>query len=140
LDPDDTPEVLSTIRQTMGLQGDLDEVHGSLEWRARGESGERYVTLSPRDGSTTIRSSANMTNAAILTYVPAGSIGLISSFVGLIKFVQDGSQAGLIVFLTVLPVLWVVLRTIFGKIIDSETVKLQQVVDELSRLMERPED
>jgi len=133
-DPDDTPDILSIIRQTMGQQGEVDEIHGSLEWKAKGESGERSVTLSPRDGTTTITSSANLMNAAVLTYLPPGAMGFVTSFVGLIKFVQDGSQAGLIVFLAVFPILYPILRTIFSKISASESAKLQQVVDELARL------
>jgi kanamycin kinase len=72
-DPDDTPEILSIIRRTMGTQGEVDEIHGSLEWRAKGDSGERYVTLTPRDGTTAINSSANLTNAAVLTLPTSGS-------------------------------------------------------------------
>lgn len=134
-DPDDTPEILAVIRRTMGQQGEVTEVHGSLEWQAKGESGERYVTLSSRDGATTIRSSANLSNLAILTYLPAGAMGLITSMVGLIKYVQDGSQIGLIVCLAVLPILYPILRTIMGKVTSSESTRLQKVVDELARMV-----
>ena len=133
-DPEDTPEVLALIRRTMGQQGEVNEIYGSLEWRAKGDSGERYVTLSSRNGATTICGSANLTNAAVLTYLPAGIIGFIASVVGLIKFVQDGSLAALVVCLTVLPILYPILRTIMSKISGSESAKLQQVVDELARL------
>jgi hypothetical protein len=136
LDQEDTPEILSVIRRAMGQQGEVDEIHGSLEWAAEGESGERFVTLSSREGVTTISSSANLTNAAILTYLPPGIFGLITSMVGLIKFVQDGSQVGLIVCLAVLPILYPILRTILAKISGSESAKLQRVVDELARLTE----
>lgn len=139
-EPDDTPEILSLIRRTMGQQGELDEIHGSLEWTAKGESGERYVTLSSRDGATTITGSANLTNTAILTYLPTGAMGVITSTVGLIKFVQDGSQIGLIVCLAVLPVLYSVLRTVMSKVTGRESVKLQRVLDDLARLMERSDE
>ena len=139
-DPEDTPEILSLIRRTMGQQGEVDEIHGSLEWTAKGDSGERYVTLSPRDGTTTIRGSANLTNAAVLTFLPAGAVGLIASLVGLIKFVQAGSLVGLIVCLAVVPVLYAILRTIFGKISEAESARLQRVVEDLARLTEGPEN
>ncbi|MGW8265496.1 MAG: hypothetical protein ACWGSQ_03960 [Longimicrobiales bacterium] len=132
--PEDTPEILSLIRRTMGRQGEVDEIHGSLEWTAKGDSGERYVTLSSRDGTTTISGSANLSNAAILTYLPAGMMGLITSLVGLIKFVQDGSQIGLVVCLAVLPTLYPILRTILRMISGSEAARLEEVVDELARL------
>ena len=133
-DPEDTPEILSLIRRAMGQQGEVDEIHGSLEWRAKGDSGERYVTLAAKDGTTTIRGSANLSNAAVLTYLPPGMIGLITSLVGLIKFVQDGSMVGLVLCLTVLPILYPVLRTVFGKITAAEKAKLQAAVDGLARL------
>jgi hypothetical protein len=120
----------------MGQQGEVDEIHGSLEWRTKGDAGERYVTLSSREGTTTISSSANLTNTAVLTYLPAGMLGIISSVVGLIEFVQAGSQAGLIVCLAVLPILYPILRTIMSKISGSESAKLERVVDELARLPE----
>jgi hypothetical protein len=135
-DPNDTPEILSVIRRTMGQQGEVDEIHGSLEWSAKGDSGERYVTLSSRDGTTTICSSANLANAAALTYLVPGIMGFITSLAGFIKFVQDGSQVGLILFLAVLPILYPIVRTIFSKISASESAKLQKVVDELARLTE----
>jgi len=139
IDPQDTPELLSLIRRTMGLQGEVDEVHGSLEWSAKGDSGERYITVSSRDGHTAIRGSANLTNAAVLTYLPAGIMGFMASLVGLIKFVQDGSQVGLVLCLAVLPILYPVLRTIFSKIAGWEAARLQRAVNELARLTEGSE-
>ena len=134
IDSTDTPEVLSIIRRNMGHQGEASEIHGSLEWSANGESGSRYVTLSSRDGATTINSSANLTNLAILTYIPAGAVGLIASGAGLASFIEDGSLVGLIVFFVVLPVLYIILRTIVSRFTEAESHKLQSVVDELAML------
>jgi hypothetical protein len=135
-DPDDTHEILSLIRRTMGQQGEVSEVHGAVEWSAKGELGERYVTLSPRDGTTAIHSSSNLSNAAILTYLPTGIIGFFVSIAGLARFAKSGSEIGLLLFLTVLPILYPILRTIFSRISGSEAAKLQRVVDELARLTE----
>jgi hypothetical protein len=134
IDPADTPEILSSIRRNMGQQGEASEIHGSLEWSANGESGSRYVTLSSRDGTTTITSSANLSNLAILTFVPAGAVGLIFSGVGLTTFIKDGSTAGLVVFLVLLPVLYMILRTIVSRFTTAESRKLQRVADELAIL------
>ncbi len=139
-DPKQTPDILAVIRRTMGHQGEVDEIHGSLEWRAEGDIGARYVTLSPREESTTITSSANLTNAAVITYLPAGIVGGIASMIGLITFAKDGSLIGLILALTVLPVLYTVLRTIYGKISGTESAKLERVADELARLMAKGEE
>lgn len=134
IDPADTPEILSIIRRNMGQQGEASEIHGSLEWSADGESGSRYVTLSSRDGATTITSSANLTNLATLTYLPAGALGLIVSGAGLAGFINDGNPVGLIVFFVLLPVLYMILRTIVSRFTEAESRKLQRVVDELAML------
>lgn len=138
-DPADTPEILAVIRRAMGYQGEVNEIHGSLEWTAKGDSGERYITLSLREGTTTILGSANLSNAAVLTFLPAGILGLVTSLVGLIKFVQDGSSVGLVVCLAVIPILYPILRTIFGKVAGAESAKLQQVVSDLARLSQGEE-
>jgi len=134
IDPEDTPEVLALIRRIMGHQGEVSEIHGSLEWTAKGDSGERYITISSRDGATAITGAANLTNAAIVTYLPAGILGLVTSVVGLMKSIQDGNLVGLILFLAVLPILYPILRNIFARICRSESAKLQEVVEELARL------
>jgi hypothetical protein len=136
INPEDTPEILGVIRRVMGQQGEASEIHGSLEWTVKGDVGERYVTLSSRDGTTTITGSANLTNAAILTYLPTGIVGLMVSLVGFLKYFQDGSQVGLILFFAVLPILYPILRTLFSKISRTESAKLQRVVEELARFAE----
>lgn len=136
LDPKDTTEILSRIRRTMGRQGEVNEIHGALEWSDKGESGERYVTLSSRDGTTTIRASANLTQAAVVTYLPGGILGFIATLAGFARFAKSGSEVALIIGLTALPILYPILRTIFKKISSSESAKLQRVVDDLARLTE----
>lgn len=135
-DPDDTPEFLSLIRRAMGVQGELEEVHGSLEWRSRSDLAERYVTITSRDGATTVRSSANLDNTVVLTFLPAGIIGTVLSVAGLIKSAQAGSMVGMILCLAVLPVLYPILRAIVRKVSRSEAEKLEEVVEDLARLAE----
>lgn len=139
LAPEDTPEVLNVIRSTMGLQGEVDESHGSLEWSAKGESGERSVTVSSRDGRTTIRGFANLSGTAALTYVPAGALGLIVSVASLLRYAKHGNAVALIVSVAVLIVLYPLLRTVYGKLSGSESARLERVVDELARLTEGSE-
>jgi hypothetical protein len=138
ISPEDTPEVLSLIRRTMGQQGGVDEIHGSLEWSTTGEAGEKFVTISSREGTTSITGSANLTQAAVLTYLPAGIFGVVTAVIGSITAASNGSYVGFAICLTVLPVLYAVLRTIFGKVADKESQRLQHVVAELARLVERP--
>lgn len=136
-DPDDAPQILGAIRRIMGVQGEADEIRGSLEWSAKGELGERHVTMSAKDGVTTIRTSANLTNAAVLTFLPAGVLGVFASIGGLIAFAESGSIPGLVVVLTVLPILYPVLRRVLRGIGERETVKFQRVLEELETLTER---
>lgn len=135
-DPENTPEVLTTIRRVMGQQGEAAEIRGSLEWSAKGDSGERFVTVSSRDGVTSIQASANLSNAAVLTFVPGGVLALVASFIGLGKFFVDGALPGLVLFLVLVPTIYAVLRTILGRYVDSESAKLQKVVEDLARLTE----
>ena len=137
--PEDTPEILSIIRRTMGHQGKLEEVGGTLEWGAKADSGERYVTLWSRDGTTMIRSSAHLSNMAVLTFLPAGALSIILTGAGIASFIKEGSLVGL-ALLVVIPVLYLILRTILSKMAASEADKLQRVVDDLARLAERAGD
>ncbi|MBT8397715.1 MAG: hypothetical protein KJN92_12150, partial [Gemmatimonadetes bacterium] len=83
-----------------------------------------------------IQGSSNLSGVAVLTYLIPGFMGLLPSIIGLIKFAKDGSLPGLIVCLTVLPILYPILRAFFKKISGNESAKLEQVVDELARLTE----
>lgn len=132
-DPQDTPELLSLIRRIMGQQGEAEELHGSIEWSVKGDMGERYVTLAPRDGTTTIRGSANLSNAAILTYLPVGIVGTIGAVAGTITALKNGNPVGLIFTLGLLPALYAVMRAVLGEVSKSQARKLQRVVSELAR-------
>lgn len=135
-DPEATPRFLSLIRRTMGQQGEVAELRGSLEWSTKGEIGERLVTLSTKDETTTIQGVANLTNAAVLTYLPAGIFGLIGTLVGITQAAEADSVVGLVIAAAVLPTLYMLLRTILRKISASEMLKLEKVVDDLVRLAE----
>ena len=87
-DPDDTPEILSVIRRTMSQQGEIEEIRGSLEWSGKGDASETYVTLSSRDGKTTIQGSSNLSGVAVLTYLVPGFMGFLPTLIGLIKFIK----------------------------------------------------
>lgn len=136
LDPADTPEVLALIRRTMGQQGEADEIHGSLEWSAKGETGERYVTISSREGTTTITGSANLSQMAVVGYLPAGIIGTVLSIVGFASMANAGNPAGMLLSLSAIPVLYTAIRALLRKMSASESAKLQKVVDDLARLAE----
>ena len=139
IDPSDTPQVLSVIRRVMGRTGEVSDIRGSLEWSEKGDSGERHVTVSSRDGSTTVSGTATLTNAVVLTYLPAGIMGIFGSVIGISQAAEADSSGGVFFFLLIIPVLYLILRTILGKISRSESARLEQVVDELARLTEEPD-
>ena len=138
--PDHTHEILSLIRRVMGRHGEVADVRGSMEWSVKSETGERHVTVSPRNGSTTIHSSANLTSGAIGTFVPAGIMGLIASIVGVVTWGETGNPLGLVAAATVLPTFYAIVRTVLKRVSRTESAKLHQVVDELVRLMDRSKD
>lgn len=140
MDPADVPEALSLIRKTMGQQGEADEIMGSLEWSSKGEAGERYVILSSKDGTTSITSSANLTQLAIVSYLPAGIVSFILSAAGFITAANNGNPPTMILSLLMVPAVLTIIRTILGKVGASESAKLQKVVDDLARLVESPGD
>lgn len=134
LRPGDAPEMLSLIRRTMGRHGDVDQIHDSLEWTSKGDAGSRLITVASRDGRTTIRASANLTPLAVVTYLPAGLLGLFASALG-IGAAEAGSAVGLL-GLAALPVLYVSVRAILATFWRSESSKLRRVVDELAQMAE----
>ncbi len=69
---DRTPDVIAAIRRITGKPGKLSELHGTLEWRTEGDIGSRWVTVSPRDGHTTIRASARLGQGAMISFIPTG--------------------------------------------------------------------
>jgi hypothetical protein len=138
-DPDDAPEILAVIRRWMGEQGEISEIRGSLEWSAKSDTGSRYVTVSAKDGTTTVRSSANLSNAAVLGFVPGGALGFFAAIAGTAVYFKEGELAGLILGLTILPLLYWVTRIVLGRFSSSESRKLQGVVDELAASLETTE-
>ncbi len=132
-------EALSVIRRKMGKHGDVQEVLGSVEWSHRGESGERSVTLSSQDGRTTVRGTANLTNVATVTYTLGGAAGLTLGLAPLVTFLRDGNTLGLLLLLTLVPVVFLILRTVVHWAAEKEADKLEQVVNEVAQLAERSE-
>jgi hypothetical protein len=118
----------------MGHQGTVAEVAGSLEWKAASDGGARYVTLSARDGITTVRGSANLTNGANLTFLPAGIISACIFVPFLAAFLKGANPLGVILYLGFLPFLYAGLRAIWKRVSAKESEKLETAVAELARL------
>jgi hypothetical protein len=134
LEPDDASEVLSIIRRIMGHHGDVRQIHDSLEWSTSGDAGTRHVTVVSKEGRTTVRTSANLTTLAVVSYLPAGVIGLIATMIGVVGYSESGNLFALAGGLSALPVLYGVVRRLIRKLSRSESAKLQRVADEVAAL------
>jgi hypothetical protein len=134
----DAPEVLSIIRRTMGVQGEVSEVGGALEWSTKGDSVERFVTVSSKEGTVAIQGSSNLKGAARVAYGMGVLLSVPLTLVGII--LDDASAAGLAFALAFLATVYLVLRTGLQKISTSEAAKLLRVVDEVAQLSQASDD
>jgi hypothetical protein len=142
LDATRTAANISVIRRVMGHHGEVSEVSGSLEWRTKGGSVERLVSISSNAGTTTIEGSANLRPAAVGTFVSGGLLALTMSILGISSSVGDPTLNIGVLVLSVgfLPMALVALRSRVKKVFRSESAKLERVVNELAELIRRSGD
>ncbi len=136
LDPHDSPDILARIRHAMGRHGEVEQIHDAIEWTSSGESGTRHIAVSTRDGTTTIRASADMSQLAVVSYLPAGLLGTMATAIGIVTAAGEGSVAGLFAAVAALPVAYGVARTIVTRVFHSESAKLRSAVDEVAAMVE----
>lgn len=109
---DDFGKVVDAIRRITGHQGQVTEVLGSLEWQTVGEVSQILVTVSPRDGLTSVKILANRGPAAVLTFVFPGLAGLIG--IGIAGAIIEPS--------TVPGVLSIIVAALGGAFLTSRTI------------------
>jgi hypothetical protein len=131
---EDAPSILAAIREATGLQGEMREIPGALEWSAEGDAGDRRITISSRGKETTIRATANLVKGATAIYLPVGLVASFVSLIGLLVFFNEGSESALALLL-ILPILYPILRTIWSRISDAESAKLHRAVDDVAGLV-----
>jgi len=132
---DRTPDVIALIRRITGKPGKLSELHGTLEWRTDGDIGSRWITVSPRDGHTTIRASSRLGQGAVISFIPT-AIAAIASVVPVLNAPSaDGNMMALILIPLVMS-LYLITRGLWSKHARKETDQLQLVVEELSAMAE----
>lgn len=134
LDPDSFPELLTTIRRKLGPKGDANEIRGSLEWSSSSELAERHVMVASTDGNTTIHAASDLSNLAVVAYLPTGILGLLFSIIGFVAAANEANAVGMILSLLLIPALFTVIRAVVGRVAAREAIKLQHVVDELALL------
>lgn len=130
-----TGKILSVIRARMGTPGDLTQLKGLLEWRSSGELGHHVITLSSKDGVTTIDGMVDLRQAAILTHLPASFLGLIAAVVGFMIAANQGNEIGMLFSVGLLPAVMLATRTLYSRLWKSESRKLERVAEELAELI-----
>ena len=75
LSKEDLGRVIDAVRQATGHQGKVTEVPGSLEWRTEGELSQIHLTVSPREGETSVKVIADRGPAGALVFGLLGAGG-----------------------------------------------------------------
>jgi len=129
--------ILSIIRRVMGHHGEVSEVSGSLEWRTKGGSVQRLVSVSSNVGRTTIEGSANLRQATVGTYLSGGLFAITIATIGV---AASPSVVGLVLSAGFLATAYVGLRAILKRVLRSESAKLERAVNELAELTSGPSE
>lgn len=133
-----TGEVLSVIRREMARAGRVSEVDDVVEWRDSSEMGHRVVTVAEEGGRRTLTGLADLSGAAVVTFVPAGLIGTLFSTIGVVANLDDGDLLAALLFAVFLPILFGVLRSAFRWYSDRELAKLGRTLDALATRLAVP--
>ncbi|MEQ9569796.1 MAG: hypothetical protein RLN75_06360 [Longimicrobiales bacterium] len=135
-DPTLTPDIVSIVRRSMGKRGEVSERAGTVEWSAKGEVGESHVTISGRDGRTVVEAGANLTQAAIVTYLPAGILGTDFTLAGIVSAAQAENLVWMGLMGLVPVGLVLVLRWIFATVSEREEARLTNATHAVADLLE----
>jgi hypothetical protein len=127
--------MLSIIRRGMGVPGEVSRAGDLLEWRSKSEVMERAITAAPVQDMTAIAGSSDLRSAAALTFLPVGLVSAFAAVFGFISAADSGNPVGMLLAVLALPVLFILLRTVFGRVSSAESARLEQVVEELGRLV-----
>jgi hypothetical protein len=72
-------ELLDAARRELGLQGEVTEALGSVEWSGQDPMGKTYVTVTRRGGRTTVSVMSARTDAVGLAWTLGGSGAILAS-------------------------------------------------------------
>jgi hypothetical protein len=78
---------------------------------------------------------ADLTQAAVITHLPATLLGIIGSAIGFMVSADAGNEIGMVLFIALLPMVLLATRTVFGRLARSEAGKLERAVEELATLV-----
>ncbi|MDH5805783.1 MAG: hypothetical protein OEZ54_11450 [Gemmatimonadota bacterium] len=140
LDKEELGELLGTIRRITGHQGAVDEVLGALEWKTVGEVSQIAVSVSSRDGKTTVRIIGDRSAAGALTWVmPIGGWLVVGGATGGI-LAPDSFLTGAVIFgtalaggLTTARILWKNSTMSFKEKLNRLMHSIHEKANELSK-------
>lgn len=134
--PSQTPEVLAVVRRATGHQGQVSEVHGTLEWTANTDMGSRLVTVSHGEGHSTIRAMARLGQGAAIAFLPSTIASAATVLVCLKTFSDSGNPLALILMPLIFALLYAIPRGIWAHAAQKEEDSFRRVVEEVGRLAE----
>ena len=112
----DLARIIEVARRTLGVQGETREVLGSVEWNGSTSSTRVSVSVSPREGETTLQASTDRTESLVGIYVGAGLgvLGVVSVTMG--KLVFGETDAGILsAFLSGIPPAFLFCRALWKR-------------------------
>jgi hypothetical protein len=125
-------DLVSTIRQVIGREGEVAEVLGSLEWwDGRSADETTHVQITPQQGRTAIRVTGRYGEAAAIPYLVAGIGAAIASVV-----VGTELHAAVLVELGAIAALWGAAylggRSVWRRLADAARRRLHGLADALA--------
>lgn len=134
---EDFGRMVDAIRRVTGHQGEVTEVLGSLEWKTVGEVSQILVSVSPRDGQTSVKILANRGPAAVLTFLFPGLAGLIG--IGIAGAIIEPSTVPGVVSIIVAALGGALLtsRTLWGFTTRKFRARLHELMTSLSATVDR---
>jgi len=75
-------ELFDVVRRTLGMQGEVTEALGSVEWKSQDAFGSNYVTIARRGGRTTIAVLSTRSDSAAVAWM-AGGLGAFFGSLGI---------------------------------------------------------
>jgi len=133
----DFAPLVEIIRRAAAHQGEVTEQLGSLEWNTVGEPSQIHVTVSPRDGRTSVRIFADRGPAGVLTFLLPGVAGLLAIGIGG-AILEPSTMAGVGSLIAAsLGGAWVAGRTIWKNTTKSFQQRLGRLQKALAEAVDR---
>jgi hypothetical protein len=128
--------VVDAIRQATGHQGKVTEALGSTEWETVGQLSQVHVTVSPREGETSVRLIADRGAAGVFLFVVPMSLGAIA--IGIVGAIIEPTGAAEIIAVVATPLAtgFLTARTLWAATTKAFKKKLQGLLEATSKAVD----